>query len=178
LDPLIKRLMFSATYQWPFRQTCGSVCIERTKGSPFVGMARRWRSGSICAFVREAHGRRARHRRGSASGTYPDEPCRAEDPEAQRPLWMMPCFATGGALIDRSGDLSDLPGIGRERCPPKAKVRSSNLLGRAIGLFGARFKRSPEAQACDSERGRSYILFPIGPILCGDFILGAFRSGV
>jgi hypothetical protein len=31
---------------------------------------------------------------------------------------MMPCFATGGALIDRSGDLSDLPGIGRERCPP------------------------------------------------------------
>jgi hypothetical protein len=33
--------------------------------------------------------------------------------------------------LNRSGDVPELTGAGKERCPPKAKVRGSNPLGRA-----------------------------------------------
>jgi hypothetical protein len=54
-DPLIKRLVFSASYQRPFRQARHLVCIERTKGFPFVGMARPRRSGMAGLVRRPGH---------------------------------------------------------------------------------------------------------------------------
>jgi hypothetical protein len=114
LDPLIKSRMISVEDQRPFRQMFHPSCIGHTIDFSFVGkmgLGQRKHEGTFVFRLRYCH----RDFEPVGSG-FESEVGYIASPTIADAL-----FATGGAPLDRSGDVPELTRVGKERCLPKGK---------------------------------------------------------